>query len=230
MSGPLEKKNKKQATRCQTTKKVIKKIYLKCWMYLSTNDIFNSGEVPENVWGRVLLHLALFLLFLVPYYIFFKLLFWRVFSGSEEIQFTQFNSVLLLSLMESAEAALCNFIVDSISWTVCHSVEIQAETEVWSITINSNCKSSSIVERGWNMGGTRDQLVGGFVSLCPWFCWNFYNTISSEIASWLYFQLLSIFSPALGKILASFRPRLHLIYLSASIDILFVCPSLFFFF
>lgn len=77
------------------------------------------------------------------------------------------------------------------------------------------------------MGGTRDQLVG-FDSLCPWFCWNFYNTILSEIASWLYFQFLSIFCTVLGKILASFRPRLHLIYLSASIDILFVCPSLLF--
>lgn len=73
--------------------------------------------------------LAVFLLFLVPYYIFFKLQICRVFLVQKK-EFTQVNSIPRLSLVENAGAALCNFILDSIPWTFCCSVEIRGGIEV----------------------------------------------------------------------------------------------------
>lgn len=86
--------------------------------------MFSSGEVPEEVWGRVLQPCFVPALS-CPLLFVFQARGLQGFSGAEERQFTQVNSVPLLSLTENTGAALCNFIVDSVTWAVCQSEEMK---------------------------------------------------------------------------------------------------------
>lgn len=107
------------------------------WMYLSINDVFSSGEVPQKVWDRVLLQPCVFSPYsfkVVPVCIVPKLPACRDSLLQKKANLTQVNSVhppvpLLLSV-DNSGADLCNLIIHFVSWTGWWSVEIHYDSDV----------------------------------------------------------------------------------------------------
>lgn len=136
-------------------------------MYLSINDVFSSGEVPQKVWGRVLLQPCVFSPYsfkVVPVCIVPKLLACRDSLLQKKANLTQVNSVhppvpLLLSV-DNSGADLCNLIIHFVSWTAWWSVEIHYDSDVLMYHSEQQLlKKKRRFLTGSNIGETGEQLV-----------------------------------------------------------------------